>query len=310
MKRIVKTLPVFLLLCALLSGCAAEPAQTRAAVKVDFTDSLGHAVHLSDYKRVVATSGSFAQVWLLAGGKLVGTTDDAFQDGICLKKDVADVGALHAPSFESILALDPQFVILSSEISGDVALYQRLTDAGIPAACFSVEKFTDYLSMLNVCTDLTGRKDLYMKNGQNVEDRIRKTVSRTRGKPSPRILLLRVGAGKVAARNSNTMAGDMLRDMGCINIADSETSLLDSLSMETIIRQDPDFIFTVTMGNSEEEAQKTLRNMLLSNPAWSELSAVKAGHYRSLPKDLFQLKPNNRWGESYETLWDILYGGK
>lgn len=100
----------------------------------------------------------------------------------------------------------------------------------------------------------------------------------------------------------------MLKDLGCVNIADSNGSLLENLSMETIIQEDPDFIFAVTMGESEEKALGVLEETLKSNPAWAGLTAVKNGRYVVLPKDLFHLKPNNRWGESYEMLYEILYG--
>ena len=78
--------------------------------------------------------------------------------------------------------------------------------------------------------------------------------------------------------------------------------------MESIIAQDPDYIFVTTMGSSDEAAMKSVEDMLLSNPAWKELSAVKNDRYHVLPKALFHNKPNNRWGESYQMLADILYG--
>ena len=44
--------------------------------------------------------------------------------------------------------------------------------------------------------------------------------------------------------------------------------------------------------------------------SWAELSAVKNGHYFVLPKDLFHLKPNDRWGEAYEKIENILSGAE
>lgn len=34
---------------------------------------------------------------------------------------------------------------------------------------------------------------------------------------------------------------------------------------------------------------------------------MKEDRYIVLPKDLFHYKPNNRWGESYQYLGEILY---
>ncbi len=305
MKRLVKL--IFVCIVVLFTGCTGTASNSQSSDGVEFNDALGHSVRIAESGRVVAASGSFAQVWLLAGGTLTGTTEDAFKDDPHINEEVADIGSLHAPSLEAIIALNPQLVILSADISGHAVLYDQLTAANITAAYFSVETFDDYLNMLKICTDITGRNDLYEQNGLSIRENVRKIVANTEGKPSPRILLLRAGAGKVTARNSDTMAGAMLRDMGCSNIADSETGLLDNLSLEVIIQQDPDFIFVTTMGDSEEKAQKALQDTLLSNPAWADLSAVKGNRYIALPKDLFHQKPNNRWDEAYEKLWEILY---
>lgn len=307
MKRVIAALLSVLIIFS--GGCTtyknSEPTSTDA---VSFTDALGHQIHGSDFKRIVAASGSFAQVWLLAGGQLTGTTQDAFIDNPELSESVSDIGRLHSPSLEAILLLNPDLVILSADISAHVALYNQLSDAGIQAAYFSVETFEEYLDMLKIFTDLTGRSDLYQENGLAVSQQIHEILSRTRSENPPQILLLRASAGKVAARNSSTMAGIMLKDLGCINIADSESDLLDNLSMELILENDPEYIFAVTMGDSQDEVQQALQDILLSDPAWSSLSAVKNNRYILLPKDLFHQKPNQRWGEAYEKLWQILYG--
>ena len=46
---------------------------------------------------------------------------------------------------------------------------------------------------------------------------------------------------------------------------------------------------------------------LLENPAWNTLTAVREGKYFVMDSNLYNLKPNGRWGEAYEQLADILY---
>ena len=103
------------------------------------------------------------------------------------------------------------------------------------------------------------------------------------------------------------MTGAMLKNLGAINIADADDSLLENLSMENIIADDPEDIFVVTMGASQQKALDWLAENLQANPAWSGLSAVQNGHYYLLDKALFHYKPNARWGESYRTLAALLY---
>ncbi|GHU53642.1 hypothetical protein AGMMS49975_12260 [Clostridia bacterium] len=270
-----------------LAGCAPQVLQEVAAPM-----------------KVVALSGSLAQAWVLAGGDLAGTTQDAFE---FLDLGVEDIGSLHNPSFEKILEISPDLVILSSDIPSHAKLYEQLKDTGIATASFSVETFEDYLRMMKTLTDITGRADLYKKNGTDIRERIDAAIEKSKGHAAPKVLFVRAASAKAAARNSGTMAGAMLKDLGCINIADSNDSLLEDLSMEIIIQADPDFIFLVPMGESEEKSLQTADALLVSNPAWAGLSAVKNGRYFILAKDLFHQKPNNRWGESYEILEKILY---
>jgi iron complex transport system substrate-binding protein len=77
--------------------------------------------------------------------------------------------------------------------------------------------------------------------------------------------------------------------------------------MEVIVEKDPDYIFVTTMGSDTDAALNSVQTLLIDNPAWNTLTAVKEGHYSVLPKNMFQNKPNQRWGKSYEMLADILY---
>ncbi len=302
-----KTGFIFLIILLVLAGCSRKSVQTEETGILTFTDVLGKSVEVEKTERVIAASGSFAQIWLLSGGTLTGTTSDAFNNYSNIPEDTVDVGGVLEPSLETIIALEPDLVILSADMSAHLKLGEQLETLGIKTAFFSVENFSAYLHMLQICTTLTGREDLYQENGLDVETRINSILSQIDGEKQPKILLLRTGAGKVTARNSDSMAGQMLKDMGCINIADSEDSLLDQLSMEVILQEDPDYIFVVNHGSSEEEAQAVLEETLLSNPAWESLTAVKNGHYFTLPKELFHLKPNEKWDEAYAYLWEILF---
>jgi iron complex transport system substrate-binding protein len=52
--------------------------------------------------------------------------------------------------------------------------------------------------------------------------------------------------------------------------------------------------------------KKYVQQFLMDNPAWSELTAVKNGRVYFMEKNLFNLKPNHRWGEAYEIMEEIL----
>ena len=58
---------------------------------------------------------------------------------------------------------------------------------------------------------------------------------------------------------------------------------------------------------SQSTAQANLEESLLSNPAWQSLRAVREGRFYILDNTLYHQKPNERWGDAYEGLADILY---
>ena len=59
-----------------------------------------------------------------------------------------------------LFAAEPDFIIASANTEVDVQWMPTLESAGIPTAYFDVSDFDDYLRMLKLCTDLTGRADL------------------------------------------------------------------------------------------------------------------------------------------------------
>lgn len=299
-------LALFLALCL----CLGVPALAEEEA-YSFVDDLDRTVQVTRPERVAALTGSLAELWMLAGGELACATRDAWEEGrLAADSPVVNAGSLKQPEAETLLQAGIDFAILTPTLSGQTALGQTLSDAGVTVAYFDMEDFSDYLRILKICTDITGDAQAYETYGTKVEAEVAQSIARAQGQPSPTVLLIRAYSSGVKAKGSaDNMTGAMLRDLGCVNIADSDGGLLEDLSLEAIVAADPDYIFITTMG-ADDEALEQLAGTLESSPAWRGLSAVKAGRSVVLPKDLFHLKPNARWAESYAILADILYGAQ
>ncbi|MEG0759776.1 MAG: ABC transporter substrate-binding protein, partial [Raoultibacter sp.] len=224
------------LVACFLSGCTeaptaqagsdAESAVAEGSQVVRFTDDLGNEVTVDNPQRVVACMGSFANTWELAGGTLVGATDDAFTSYEIASAEVAQVGDFTAPNLEAIIALEPDFVIMTGASSGkdgvasQTDLKQTLEASGIKVAYFNVTTFDDYLRMLRTFCDITGRDDLYEQHGTAVPQQIEsiKTAAASQSE-QPRVLLMTTFSGGTRVQNSATMTGTMLADLGVVNLA-------------------------------------------------------------------------------------------
>lgn len=311
-----------LLLAALLAvcGCAApsphaapDASRSPAASEeqtVSFTDALGQRFSVGRPQRVAVMIGSFADIWVLAGGEemMAATANDAWESyGLSLGESVVNIGSPMKPNVELVLEAQPDLVIASSLSPSNLELQETFERAGIPAAYFDVSSFADYLELLELFTRLTGHPEKYQEHGVQVKARADAALARQDGS-APTALTIQVSGSSVKVKNSeDNVLGELLADLGCVNIADRDGALLEELSLEAIIQADPDYIFAVYHGTDTAAAQENLEASLLSNPAWAGLRAVREDRFYTMDRRLFSLKPNALWGESYETLANILY---
>lgn len=302
-----------------------------------FLDSTGAEVTLDGRPQKTAVLfSSLAEVWKLSGGEITITVGETVERGFCGDPAVKLVDGVQAPPLEAaavklvdggagkvidnelLVSYQPDFVIGSADIQAHVETAELLREAGIPCALFRVDSFEDYLSMLEICTAITGEEECFRKYGEQVKVRVEEVCAavssylaggETEDVPvQKRILFIRSGSGESSAKAKTAeqhFAAEMLEELGVYNIADNASVLLDGLSLEEILAEDPDYIFIATMG--DEEAAKTYMDSVLASQGWGQLTAVREGNYTYLPKELFQFKPNAKWDEAYGYLAGLLY---
>ncbi|MCQ2493337.1 MAG: ABC transporter substrate-binding protein [Lachnospiraceae bacterium] len=293
-----------------------EYVSVEVTFPVTLTDALGREVTIESADRVATLLGSFADMWYLAGGEVVATASDTWTNfDLGLDESVVNVGSILNPDLELLVAAEPDLVIASAGNSAQIELEDALTSTGITVVYFEVSDFDDYKEVLGVMTDITGRKDLYKTYALDVEKDVQAQKERAAeaasadGFEAPTVLFIRAAASSVKAKGSTgTVGGEILADIGTVNIADTDGTLLEDLSLEAIVAADPDYIFVTTQGEDTEAALANVEELLKSNPAWSSLTAVQNGNYYEIDKSLYNSKPNARWAEAYKILVDIIYG--
>lgn len=303
MKRLSALL---LALCLLLCGCDSNADVVQGYT---FTDDLGRSVTVCDPQRVAVLLGSYAESWSLAGGTFCAAVDDVWEEyDLDLPADTVNLGSTKAMSLELLLSCAPDFVIASTNTSQHVQWQSTLEAAGIPVAYFDVYDFHDYLRMMKIFTDITGRADCYETYARSVQDQVDAVIAQSQARETePKVLLLRLSASTIRVRSSQgSVLGEILRDLRCTNIADSDTSLLENLSIERILQEDPDHIFLTPYGDDSAGIQAHLERLLTEEPGWAQLTAVKEGRVHVMEKSLFSMKPNHRWGEAYAKAEEIL----
>ncbi|MBO5525974.1 MAG: ABC transporter substrate-binding protein [Clostridia bacterium] len=303
-----KQLPVALSGLILLCGCTTQPTPTEGYT---FTDAAGVQITLPEkLERVAVLFSSYADVWQLAGGAVSVTVGESVTRGICPEgTPLVDDGAGKTIDMEALLSYEPDFVICSATLEGQISAAEILNENGIPCARFSIESFDDFYRMLAICTDITGDKQALETYGDRQRERISSILSETHSEES--VLFIRSASSRKSTKtlsSSDNFAASMLSEFGLNNIADGCAILAESLNVEYILTQDPTYIFFTVMG--DETAGKNNMYSMLEEDIWSELTAVKEGRVFYLPKSTFQYKPTDGWADAYAFLAEKINGEK
>ncbi len=293
--------------CILMTGCFNNKSfKSEDNNKAIITDFFGNETLLPQNPKVISAYGSFAECWMLAGGELIGATEDAISErNLAFSKDVEIIGTVKEINLEKIVSLAPDYVILSADIENQLALKKNLDNMNIPYGYFSVNNFNDYEQLMRIFCNVTERDDLFYKNVTAVKKNIDAIIEKIPTDSSKTYLLMRAYSNGIKVKSDN-IADAMLKELGVVSITEKNPSVLDDLSVEEVIANDPNYIFISTMGN-EDAAVAYFKTNILNNPAFDGVTAIKNGNYTILPKNLFHYKPNNKWDESYKYLAKILY---
>lgn len=296
------------------SETAAASTQAQSG-SYTFTDDAGRTVTVNNPQRVVVGMGSLADIWRDAGGSFAGVSDDAYRNFGFDKSQVPSIGDHTALSIEKILALDPDFVILSGNADQDSSnkgpsqdqLRQSLEASGVTVAFFKVDTFDDYLRMLKTCTDITGRADLYKQNGTDVQQRVQQALSQySVADKAPTVLVMTASSKGAKAQDPGNMASLMVKALGGKLLTEENPSLLKDFSMEAVAELNPDYIFVLPAANDDATAQRNYENAVEGNAAWQGIGAVEQGHVTVLDIEHFFRKPNAEWDQAYVTLGKAL----
>ena len=308
-KKSIIIAVVIVVLLIFISGAVETNKPESSGEYFTFTDSEGEIVELSHKPQKTAVLfSSLAECWIEAGGEVYVTVGESVERGLVKEEtELVDKGAGKTVDTEKLISLEPDFVICSADIASHRDVASALKKAKIPVAMLRMDTFEDYLTILRTLTKITGKTENYEQFGENAKSELEQIISGEKRENNPKILFVRSGSSYSSAKAKkadDNFAAKILEDLGCVNIADKAETLLDNLSAEVILKENPQYIFVSVMGDYDNS--KAYMQELLAKKEYASLDAVKNGRVYFLPKELFQYKPCGRWAESYRYISSIL----
>ncbi|MDD2455160.1 MAG: helical backbone metal receptor [Kiritimatiellae bacterium] len=239
-------------LAALAVGCLPETSRPAA----DEMRLISTAPHLTECVCAVG-----------AGDLLAGRTDSCDYPPE-IAGSVPVTGRFGAPWIEPLLAANPTHVL--ETVLADPAVTARLTALGITVThvpCTRLSEIPDALRQIGV---LTGHQQKGMNLAADIERGLAAARRQKLARPARRALLLFAPDMPITA-GRRAFVSELMELAGAMNIsADTEPEYYH-ISLESIIRHDPDLI--LCLFEHESRDPHTLFN---SRPGWKTLRAVRA----------------------------------
>ena len=232
-----------------------------------------------------------------SGDRIVGVT--SFCDNPPGAKRKPKVGGMSNPSLETVVALKPDIVILTTD-GNQKEFDERLRSLKIKTYVFRVRRLSELPQGIKELGVAVGSKDKAEKLAEEIERATNNFKTRRQGpnplSPAPG----RVGMGGVAVKQKvlfiiwpeplivagpGTAIDDAITLLGCENVASGAKVRYPKYSIEAIIRQAPDLIFIGKGHANMKEVSETLLRRMDSVPA------VREGAVFFVSDNLYRLGP-------------------
>jgi iron complex transport system substrate-binding protein len=297
-----------LLLAGALGACArpdadaapavpAASADTTAAIAV--RDDVGRTVTLAQpARRVISLIPAQTEIVKRLAGARVLVARTAW-DADPELAHLPSTGNALTPSIEWLAAQRPDLVIAWPDQQSRSVITQ-LEDMHIAVYASAVETLADVDSMIVRLGTLLGRRPAADTLRTRLRAELDAVARRVAGRDRPRAFYA-LSLDPPMAATSHTYIGELLELAGAANIFPELAAPWAQVSLEEILRRDPEVIIRPL----EEPRGETLAR-LRAQPGWRDLAAVRAGRVHEVDADLLN-RPGATLGEAARVLARALH---
>lgn len=214
--------------------------------------------------------------YLGAGDRIVGVTEFCSWPDDVNKKE--RVGGMINPSFEKILALKPDLVIISRD-GTPVDVYKRLVDLGVNVYVYNVKSFFELPYELIRLGEYIGKHREAKILAKEFNLKMNKMKNIFNGQKA----LFIIWTEPLTVATESSYIGEIIRFLGLKNIIANSLPYME-INIEEIIRLNPDIIFIGSGHN---------RNFNFSSiiEKFKQTNAVKKGNVFLISEKIYHLSP-------------------
>jgi iron complex transport system substrate-binding protein len=251
-----------------------------AFADIEVVDALGRTVALEKpATRVVSLAPHITEVVFAAGAgeQLIGAV--SYSDYPEAAKDIPRVGSYDTVSYETLVALNPDLVLAWHEGNGDEVV-ARLESFGLNVYVSEPRKLEDVAVSLRAVGKLTGNEEIAEAAAQTFLQQL-SHLRETYSTQEPVSVYYQIWDEPLLTLNGDHLISDVVRLCGGHNVFADAIALVSRISVESVIRADPEVIVASGMDKARPEWLDDWRE-------WTSMTAVKNGQLYFVPPDVLQ----------------------
>jgi iron complex transport system substrate-binding protein len=283
MKRMIMAMALVVLSMCAVPGCLEEDAKGPSI----FMDGTGAALRLNETPlKVISLTPALTEIVFLlgCGDRLVGIDSDSNYPPEA--SGIEKVSSWQSMNLERIVALGPDLVLMDRTLDSSGERYDALSGVGIPVYRTFPKDLDGLLEDIEGISKVLG----VQAKGEDVVSELNGRIDAVAGSAAldvgPRPSVLHIvyydGGSDPWIMTSSTFSGDLVRTAGGRNAIDDDAGISVQVNLERLIASDPDIIICSQSGLWPTRT----RELVLSDPALKDVSAVRSGLVRDLDGDL------------------------
>ena len=263
-QRIAVILLLASSLLLLWSSVAGAAANARRII-----DETGRTIEVPvQPQRIISIAPSVTEILYALGleQRVVGRSD--YCDYPPEVRQKPGVGELINPNIETIVSLHPDLVIGTPEIN-KISVADELVRFHIPLYGVHIQTLDDVLRSLKDVGTLTGASTEANVLVRSLQQRREVVLRRVAGLPRPRVLYL-IWYNPISVPGKGTYLTDLISEAGGESISGDLLQDWAQMSLEEIVRRDPEIILIPTNNENSPELER-----LRTWPGWSRTTAAR-----------------------------------
>ena len=203
------------------------------------------------------------------------------------------------PNLESIVALEPELIVAPKSFLR-VDLLNRLEQLKISTMLLNAQTVEDILRHIQLLGRMAGRVSESLKVTETIRKQMTALTDPLAGRPRPTLLFV-INTDPLITVGPGSYIHQLIELAGARNAAESAGTPYPRLSIEEVLRQNPEFLLFPTgqfEGIPQAEQDQWRR--------WTSLEAVKRNQFVHINSDILN-RPGPRVIEALEALITILH---